>query len=56
MKQMHTYSFMNIYCPCDLKGTIMRKADETKWVRSACLYKIGTGGELEPGAAVRTLG
>ena len=55
MLQIHTYSFKNLYRPCDLQGTIMPSADKAEWLISTCLNQAGSSGYLGPGAPMRIL-
>ncbi len=55
MLQIHTTSFMNLYRPCDLQGTIMPSADKAERLISTCLNQDGSSGYLGPGASMRIL-
>ena len=55
MLQIHTYSFKNLYRPCDLQDTIMPSADKAEWLISTCLNQAGSSGYLGPGAPMRIL-
>ena len=49
MLQMHTNSFMNMYRPYVLLGTILPSADKAEWFNKSCLAKAGSSGNPGPG-------